>query len=520
MELFHASSPRSGTSQDSFHGCLAPFIEHLKQEGLTEGRIRCLRASARHFLVWLGQEDIDIGVIDDAVLRRFRRHDCRCPGMERERRKMLAGRSRQFVSGALRLVRFFEQSGRLEHPGELDEGLRLLEQFLVECAVHGYAPDSLMGYRSACRHVLVWLHQSRIPMRRMDADVLERFVAHDCVCPGPFESPRKRLGGWRYVHPVERFSNFLAARGVLPGAVSTTRNEVVDADLEAFGEWLRRHRGACEATIVNHLRQVARIRAELGADPGRYNAASVRDVLLHRFATASRSYARALATSMRMYLRFLAARGQCPPALVGAVPTAPGWRLCELPRYVPAADIERVIASCNVTTPVGLRDRAILLLLARLALRAGDVVHLRLSDLDWENARVRVCGKSRREAGLPLPQDAGDAVLDYIEHARPRIGEDRVFLTVRAPYRPFTSSNAVTDIVIQALKRAGMHDVKPKGAYLFRHSAATNLLRAGASLDVIGALLRHRSPDTTVIYAKTDRPMLLEVAQPWIGDVR
>ena len=520
MELFHASSPRSGTSQDSFHGCLAPFIEHLKQEGLTEGRIRCLRASARHFLVWLGQEDIDIGVIDDAVLRRFRRHDCRCPGMERERRKMLAGPTRQFVSGALRLVRFFEQSGRLEHPGELDEGLRLLEQFLVECAVHGYAPDSLMGYRSACRHVLVWLHQSRIPMRRMDADVLERFVAHDCVCPGPFESPRKRLGGGRYVHPVERFSNFLAARGVLPGAVSTTRNEVVDADLEAFGEWLRRHRGACEATIVNHLRQVARIRAELGADPGRYNAASVRDVLLHRFATASRSYARALATSMRMYLRFLAARGQCPPALVGAVPTAPGWRLCELPRYVPAADIERVIASCNVTTLVGLRDRAILLLLARLALRAGDVVHLRLSDLDWENARVRVCGKSRREAGLPLPQDAGDAVLDYIEHARPRIGEDRVFLTVRAPYRPFTSSNAVTDIVIQALKRAGMHDVKPKGAYLFRHSAATNLLRAGASLDVIGALLRHRSPDTTVIYAKTDRPMLLEVAQPWIGDVR
>ena len=98
--------------------------------------------------------------------------------------------------------------------------------------------------------------------------------------------------------------------------------------------------------------------------------------------------------------------------------------------------------------------------------------------------------------------------------------KSRTLLTVRAPYRPFTSSNAITDIVIQALNRAGMHDVKPRGAYLFRHSAATNLLRAGASLDVIGALLRHRSPDTTVIYAKTDRPMLLEVAQPWIGDVR
>ena len=406
------------------------------------------------------------------------------------------------------------------HPGEIDEGLRLLEEFLTECAADGYAPDSIMSYRSACRHVLVWLHQSRIPLGRLDAEVLGRFVEHDCVCPGPFESLRKRRSGARYVYPVEAFSSFLATRGVLPGAVSTARNKAVDGDLEAFGEWLRRHRGTGEATIVNHLRRVSGMRAQLGGDPGQYNAALVRDVLLCRFATASRPHARALATSMRMYLRFLAARGECLPTLVGAVPTSPGWRLCELPRYVPADDIERVIGSCDVTTPVGLRDRAILLLLARLALRAGDVVHLRLRDLDWRNARVRLCGKSRLEVGLPLPQDAGDAVLDYIEHARPRIDGDRLFLTVRAPYRPFTSSNAITDLVIQALKRAGMNDVKPKGAYLFRHSAATNLLRAGASLDVIGALLRHRSPDTTVIYAKTDRPMLLEVAQPWIGDVQ
>ena len=520
MGFSHTSSPRSRASRDSFHGCVAAFVEHLKQEGLTAGRIRCLRASARHFLVWLDQEGIEIVVIDDAVLRRFRRHDCRCPGMERERRKMLSGQSRQFVSGALRLVRFFEHTRRVQHLGELDEDLRQLEEFLAECAVQGYAPDSLMGYRSACRHVLVWLHQSRIPMRRIDAEVLARFVEHDCVCPGPFESLRKRLSGARYIYPIELFSRFLAARGVLPGAVSTTRNEVAGGDLEAFGEWLRRHRGTREATIVNHCRQVSGMRAHLGDDPGRYDAALVRDVLLRRFATASRSHARGLATSMRMYLRFLAVRGECSPTLLGAVPTGPGWRLCELPRYIPADDIERVIGSCDITTPVGRRDRAILLLLARLALRAGDVVHLRLSDLDWENARVRVCGKSRREVALPLPQDVGDAVLDYVEHARPRIGEDRVFLTVRAPYRPFTSSNAITDIVIQALKRAGMNDVKPKGAYLFRHSAATNLLRAGASLDVIGALLRHRSPDTTVIYAKTDRPMLLEVAQPWIGDVR
>ena len=168
----------------------------------------------------------------------------------------------------------------------------------------------------------------------MDAEVLARFVEHDCVCPGPFESLRKRLSGARYIYPVELFSRFLAARGLLRGAISTTRNEAVDGDLEAFGEWLRRHRGTREATIVNYCRQVSGMRAELGADPGRYDAALVRDVLLRRFATASRSHARGLATSMRMYLRFLAARGECSPTLLGTVPTAPGWRLCALPRYV------------------------------------------------------------------------------------------------------------------------------------------------------------------------------------------
>ena len=203
--------------------------------------------------------------------------------------------------------------------------------------------------------------------------------------------------------------------------------------------------------------------------------------------------------------------------------SAGGWRRgcgtarCRWPPVLLRRQAAVVIACCDGTTRAGVRDKAILLLLARLALRAGDIVALRLEDIDWRNALVRVCGKSQRQVGLPLPQDAGDAVLAYIEQARPRVAEDRVFLTARAPYRPFASSNSVTSIVIYALKRAGLEDVRPQGAYLFRHSAATHLLRSGASLEIISALLRHRSMDTSLIYAKTDRPMLLEVAMsmPW-----
>ena len=217
-----------------------------------------------------------------------------------------------------------------------------------------------------------------------------------------------------------------------------------------------------------------------------------------------------------MYLRFLVSEGCVAGALAGAVPTVPQWRLSALPRYIPAADVERAILSCG-PGPAGLRDRAILLLLARLALRAGDVVALRLGDIDWDRALLRVSGKSRCESQLPLPQDAGDALLAYITTARPQVREEAVFLRVQAPYRPFTGPSAVSSIARRALDRAEVTTSASRGAHVFRHSQATGLLRSGASLDVIGALLRHRCRDTTMLYAKTDAGMLQQVAQPWIG---
>ena len=164
-----------------------------------------------------------------------------------------------------------------------------------------------------------------------------------------------------------------------------------------------------------------------------------------------------------------------------------------------------------------MRDRAILLLLARLGLRAGDIVSLHLNDLDWRQATLSVRGKGRRETRLPLPQDAGDAVLAYLERARPRVGLDRVFFMLNAPIRPLTGSDVVTNIVRAAIRKAGI-DAPMKGAGLLRHSAATAMLRGGATLDMVGAVLRHRSPDMTAHYAKVDVTMLQQIAQPWPGD--
>ena len=194
----------------------------------------------------------------------------------------------------------------------------------------------------------------------------------------------------------------------------------------------------------------------------------------------------------------------------------PQWRLSALPRYIAADDVERTIAACG-DDRTGVRDRAILLLLSRLALRAGDIVALRLSDIDWDRAEIRVSGKSRRKTALPLPQDVGDALHAYIATARPRVDEEKVFLCANAPCRALTDSSTVSAVGERALDRAGVKTVAGRGAHAFRHSQATALLRSGATLDVIQSLLRHASPNTTVIYAKTDAVMLQEVAQPWIG---
>src|SRR5262249_36848276 len=159
-----------------------------------------------------------------------------------------------------------------------------------------------------------------------------------------------------------------------------------------------------------------------------------------------------------------------------------------------------------------------LLLLARLGLRAGDIVSLRLNDLDWGQATVSVRGKGRRETRLPLPQDAGDAVLAYLERARPRVEGDHVFYALIAPIRPTTRS-VVAYIVQSAIQKAGI-DAPIKGTRLLRHSAATTMLRGGATLEMVGAVLRHRSPDMTAHYAKVDVTMLQKIAQPWPGDAR
>jgi site-specific recombinase XerD len=226
-----------------------------------------------------------------------------------------------------------------------------------------------------------------------------------------------------------------------------------------------------------------------------------------------------IVTALRSFFRYLLRRGDVAIDLAGCVPAVPKWSLSVVPRYLPADTVQRVLDSCDQLTPVGRRNYAILLLLARLGLRAGEVVGLNLEDIDWREGLMAIRGKGGKSVLLPLPVDVGEAITAYLRRDRPRCSVRSLFIRHRAPLIGFRNSLAISTLAMRALKQAGVESAHT-GAHVFRHSLATNLLREGCSLDEIGELLRHQSPNTTAIYAKVDLIALRTLALPWPGGGR
>lgn len=390
-----------------------------------------------------------------------------------------------------------------------------LEKFARRLADLGHTPLTVAGYSCGVRHFGEWLNRIGVCPAQIDDDIVARFACHRCRCPGIRE--HQRLSA-KYVIRVRRFVAFLAGEGIITLS-SPVPGPPVNDRVIAFQLWLREHRGLSERTINRNGRMIMRLLPALGDDPASYDAGLVRHVILEEVRRSSVPYVKTMTTALRGYLNFLAAHGECRPWLDRAIPTVPQWRLSAMPRYLPTDEVERLIASCDLDKPHGVRDRAILLLLARLGLRAGDILDMRLDDIVWVDGMLRVRGKSRRETRLPLPQDVGDALLRYLENARPRVACEHVFLRSSAPYRAFAASSSISCVVALALRRAGIKNAPTRGANLLRHSAATSMLRAGATLDTVGTVLRHRSANTTAHYAKVDVAMLQHVAQPWPGSV-
>ena len=223
-----------------------------------------------------------------------------------------------------------------------------------------------------------------------------------------------------------------------------------------------------------------------------------------------------MVSALRSFFRYLRHRGDIATDLAACVPSIANWQFSALPKFLQPDQVQQVLNQCDRRTAQGRRDYAILLLLARLGLRACEIVSLTLDDIHWQAGEISIQGKGNRSALLPLPPDVGQAIAAYLEKDRPACSTRRVFIRMKAPRRGFANSEAISTIVARTLKRAGI-DSPHTGAHLFRHTLATQMLRQGATLADIALLLRHRSLNTTTLYAKVDLTALRALAQPWPG---
>jgi site-specific recombinase XerD len=298
-----------------------------------------------------------------------------------------------------------------------------------------------------------------------------------------------------------------------PGGVPPAGDSTVL--LAEFRSWLDRERGLSPVSVNCYSKQSKAFLAWIGGAGavGGLDAGKVTAFMVDWTAGRNTWTAKAMVTSLRAFLRFAHATGKTGAPLAGAVPAVASWRMSSLPRGMKAAEIGRLLAGCDRDTAMGLRDYAILSLLARLGLRGAEAAGLQLGDVDWRAGEVTVTGKGSRTERLPLPAPAGEALAAWLAGGRPKCESRSVFVTIRRPHRPLTPE-LVRVIMARACGQAGLERT---GAHRLRHSLATEMLRAGASLPEVGQVLRHRSMLSTSIYAKVDQNALRPLARPWPG---
>jgi site-specific recombinase XerD len=404
------------------------------------------------------------------------------------------------------LETYFSASKMLGHLRSGPSG-PYLDCFAAALERQGYSADTAVRYLRAAAHLGHVLAPRGVLLGEIDLQVFSRHL-RTCRCP-------RAKGGRRNhhtMHGARLFHRHLIEIGVCQ-PVAAAAPPVEPQLVTGFKAWLRKHRGASNATIRLYARDAVGLLASLGDDPATWDATAIRRAFMDRASTSRRGTIEKMTTSLRAFLRFLAVEGRCRAGLDGAVPAYAHWQFADMPRYLSPEHLNQLISACDGDAPARRRERAIILLLVRLGLRAGDVAQLRLDDIEWKTGSLRVTGKSRYQVRLPLPQDVGDAIVAYLECRPSASPSDHVFLRTIAPCRPFKTSDGISSLVRRVMKRAGVTPFK--GAHALRHTAATEMLRHGVPLEKIGLVLRHRGVDTTAFYAKADVALLKQIAQPW-----
>jgi integrase/recombinase XerD len=387
--------------------------------------------------------------------------------------------------------------------------------FAESLSEQGYSLESIHRQVFLASCFSLWLKQKAVRARGICPDHTVRYLRYRARQARPCLGDSAALG-----HLIE----FLRAEGVIPHEKRSARRLTpVEECAHAFEQYLVDVRALARATIVNYV-PFTRSFLEDRFGHGRVTLSRLcaSDVVRFVQRQAPRLHlkrAKLMTTALRSFLRYGRYLGEITLDLAAAVPIVANWSMTSIPRAISADHVRRLLASIDRSTATGLRDYAILLLLARLGLRSSEVAFLELDDVDWKTGRLYVRGKGAQRLELPLPTDVGKAMVAYLRCGRPVSTSRRVFLRAKAPIRGFQGASGVGSIVRHSLQRAGI-DAPTTGTHQFRHGLACEMLRHGASLGEIGELLGHRHPQTTKIYAKVDLKALRTLALPWPGGVR
>jgi site-specific recombinase XerD len=397
-------------------------------------------------------------------------------------------------------------AGRRRKPGRMGPFIEGYRAWLAEL---GYTPGTVINMLAMAGDLGRWMDSRDIVASDLNRAVIAEFLA------------AMRAAGMRCVpgtRGLDRLLEYLRHEGVLAAAAdpATPAEELV----KRYRRWLVDDRGLAEATVIRYVKLARTFLTWCSARPaGEVENLAGADIVAFILAESDRlsvGSVKGRVGELRSLLRFLYLQGVTPRPLATVVPPVAGWHDTGVPKAIPAADVQRLLHSCDRSDTIGIRDFAILMLVARLGLRSAEVARLELRDIKWRSGQIILRGKASREEGMPLPVDVGQALTAYLTQARPSTPIRQVFLATKAPMRPIPPG-LVSDVTHRACDRVGRPRI---GAHRLRHTLATEMLRQGATIVAISQVLRHRDLATTAIYAKVDFTTLRTIAQPWPGAQR
>jgi site-specific recombinase XerD len=387
----------------------------------------------------------------------------------------------------------------------------LIERYAARLVADGLAQGVTLRSLRLIRDFMKWIASCRLRVADIDEPMVERFLQSRARKRAVYSGDRPAL---------KRFLSVLRDAGMIAPAEPPriTPRDQICAD---FSDYLQRERGLAPRSIARHFPTIRLLLCEVcpggPKDLSKIKHADVVRYVERHAQDGSPSSGRVMCWSLRAFFRYLHHKGLNRLPLAGCVPSIRRWKLAYLPTYLSAEQVQKALDSCDRATVIGCRNYAILMMLAKLGLRANEIVTLTLDDIDWRSGDMCVRVKGRQRTRMPIPPDVGAAVVAYLRHARPKSPCRRLFLRTPAPHVGFSFPTAITKIAKAALAHVGVRSSAHQGAHIFRHSLATELLRSGASLSEIGQLLGHQGPDTTRIYAKVDIDTLRTLSPSWPG---